>query len=264
MCRRPSVSPPWWALLFPRRRTGRRPVAESIACCIVESNTALAPFYVGASDLGCEPVQRDAADLLVDALAALGVEYVFGVPGGAIEPLYNALARSSRRGGPQAIVALRIAGADDEPLPAGQIGEVQVRGDSVMSGYWNNPEATAAALRGGWLHTGDLGSLDERGLLTLKDRFKDVIISGGVNIYPREVEEVLLQHPAVSEVAVFGRGPHSCLGAQLARLELTTAYAKLVDELPGLRLGCGYDEVPFALHPVIRSIASLPLEFDAS
>jgi cytochrome P450 len=67
----------------------------------------------------------------------------------------------------------------------------------------------------------------------------------------------------LSEVAVFGRGPHSCLGAQLARLELSTAYAKLVDELPGLRLACGYDEVPFALHPVIRSIASLPLEFDA-
>jgi cytochrome P450 len=67
----------------------------------------------------------------------------------------------------------------------------------------------------------------------------------------------------LSEVAVFGRGPHSCLGAQLARLELSTAYAKLVDELPGLRLARGYDEVPFALHPVIRSIASLPLEFDA-
>jgi len=74
-----------------------------------------------------------------------------------------------------------------------------------MSGYWNNPEATAAALRGGWLHTGDLGSLDENGLLTLKDRSKDMIISGGVNIYPREVEEVLLQHEAVCEVAVFGR-----------------------------------------------------------
>ena len=108
-------------------------------------------------------------------------------------------------GYPQAVVSLRIAGEDDTPLPAGQIGEVLVRGDSVMSGYWNNPEATAAALRGGWLHTGDLGSLDEQGLLTLKDRSKDVIISGGVNIYPREVEEVLLLHPAVSEVAVFGR-----------------------------------------------------------
>lgn len=105
----------------------------------------------------------------------------------------------------QAVVSLRIAGDDDEALPVGEVGEVLVRGDTVMSGYWNNPEATAAALRGGWLHTGDLGSLDEGGLLTLKDRSKDVIISGGVNIYPREVEEVLLQHAAVSEVAVFGR-----------------------------------------------------------
>lgn len=105
----------------------------------------------------------------------------------------------------QAIVSLRIAGDNGEPLPAGAVGEVLVRGDSVMSGYWNNPQATAMALRGGWLHTGDLGSLDENDLLTLKDRSKDVVISGGVNIYPREVEEVLLRHPAVAEVAVFGR-----------------------------------------------------------
>ncbi len=105
----------------------------------------------------------------------------------------------------QALVSLRIAGEDDRPLPVGEVGEILVRGDTVMNGYWNNPEATAAALRGGWLHTGDLGSLDETGLLTLKDRSKDVIISGGVNIYPREVEEVLLLHPAVCEVAVFGR-----------------------------------------------------------
>jgi cytochrome P450 len=67
----------------------------------------------------------------------------------------------------------------------------------------------------------------------------------------------------LSEAALFGRGPHSCLGAQLARLELSIAYGKLVDELPGLRLGCAYDEVPFAAHPLIRSVASLPLEFDA-
>ncbi|MBN9471950.1 MAG: AMP-binding protein [Bosea sp.] len=105
----------------------------------------------------------------------------------------------------QAIVSLRIAGEDGQSLPTGAVGEVLVRGDSVMSGYWNNPQATGAALRDGWLHTGDLGSLDEGGLLTLKDRSKDVIISGGVNIYPREVEEVLLRHPDVAEVAVLGR-----------------------------------------------------------
>jgi long-chain acyl-CoA synthetase len=73
-----------------------------------------------------------------------------------------------------------------------------------MAGYWRDPDATAAALQGGWLFTGDMGSLDEDGFLTLKDRSKDVLISGGSNIYPREVEEVLLLHPAVAEVAVGG------------------------------------------------------------
>ena len=93
---------------------------------------------------------------------------------------------------------------DDRPLPAGEIGEILVRGDPVMAGYWDNPAASAETLRDGWLHTGDVGSLDEEGFLTLKDRSKDVIISGGSNIYPREVEEVLLLHPGVSEVSVVG------------------------------------------------------------
>ena len=74
-----------------------------------------------------------------------------------------------------------------------------------MNGYWENPDATAEALKGGWLHTGDVGIIDEEGYVTLKDRSKDMIISGGVNIYPREIEEVLLTHPGVSEVAVIGR-----------------------------------------------------------
>ena len=74
-----------------------------------------------------------------------------------------------------------------------------------MSGYWQDPQASAATLRNGWLHTGDLGAFDADGYLTLKDRSKDVIISGGSNIYPREIEEVLLRHPRVSEVSVIGR-----------------------------------------------------------
>ena len=104
-------------------------------------------------------------------------------------------------------VEVRVGDADDRPLPAGEIGEILVRGDPVMAGYWLNPQASAETLRGGWLHTGDMGSLDEEGFLTLKDRSKDLIISGGSNIYPREVEEVLLRHPGVSEVSVVGE-PH--------------------------------------------------------
>ncbi len=99
---------------------------------------------------------------------------------------------------------LRVAGADDAPLATGEIGEVLVRGEPVMAGYWANPAASAETLRNGWLHTGDVGSLDADGFLTLKDRSKDMIISGGSNIYPREVEEVLLRHPGVSEVSVVG------------------------------------------------------------
>jgi long-chain acyl-CoA synthetase len=114
-------------------------------------------------------------------------------------------ARLASVGTAQAVVEVVVADPDDRPLPPGEVGEVLVRGDSVMRGYWQDPEATAAALRGGWLHTGDVGMLDADGFLTLRDRSKDLIISGGSNIYPREVEEVLLQHPAVAEVAVIGR-----------------------------------------------------------
>jgi len=105
----------------------------------------------------------------------------------------------------QTIVEVRVVDGDGRDVPAGETGEVVVRGDPVMAGYWRNPEATAQALRDGWLWTGDLGALDDDGFLTLKDRSKDLIISGGSNIYPREVEEVLLRHPRVREVSVVGR-----------------------------------------------------------
>ena len=113
-------------------------------------------------------------------------------------------ARIASVGVAQSLVEVRVAGSDGRALPAGETGEVLVRGDAVMAGYWRNPEATAQALRDGWLWTGDLGALDDDGFLTLKDRSKDVVISGGSNIYPREVEEVLLRHPAVREVSVVG------------------------------------------------------------
>jgi long-chain acyl-CoA synthetase len=113
--------------------------------------------------------------------------------------------RLASAGTAQLVVEVMVADQNDRPLPPGELGEVLARGDSVMRGYWRNPEASAATLRAGWLHTGDIGSMDEDGFLTLRDRSKDLIISGGSNIYPREVEEVLLRHPAVAEASVVGR-----------------------------------------------------------
>lgn len=105
----------------------------------------------------------------------------------------------------QPMLELSIRDAQGRALAAGETGEVCVRGDVVMQGYWLQSEATAEAIRDGWLYTGDVGRLDDEGFLTLLDRSKDLIISGGSNIYPREVEEALLLHPAVSEVSVVGR-----------------------------------------------------------
>ncbi|PTB19039.1 AMP-dependent synthetase [Trinickia symbiotica] len=101
-------------------------------------------------------------------------------------------------------VRIAILDDDDAEVGVGEFGEVCVRSDLVMKGYWNRPEATAETLRNGWLHTGDVGYLDNEGYLFLTDRKKDLIISGGSNIYPREVEEVICSHPAVAEVAVVG------------------------------------------------------------
>jgi len=113
--------------------------------------------------------------------------------------------RLSSVGRAQASVEVRIVDAAGNELPPGEIGEIVVSGAPVMKGYWNNEVATREAIRGGWLWTGDMGTMDEDGFVTLHDRSKDLIISGGANIYPREVEEVLLTHPSVAQVAVVGR-----------------------------------------------------------
>jgi long-chain acyl-CoA synthetase len=117
-------------------------------------------------------------------------------------------------GVPRTGVLVRVVDEDDRDLPAGEIGEVVTKSDCVMQGYWQKPEANAETLHGGWLHTGDLGSLDADGFLTLRDRSKDMIISGGSNIYPREIEEVLLRHPDVVEASVVGR-PHPEWGEEV-------------------------------------------------
>jgi long-chain acyl-CoA synthetase len=151
------------------------------------------------------------------ALAVLGPRFVQIYGQGETPMTITALARQWHRcdtaedlrrlgtvGRAQSVVEVRVVDEDGTPLPAGADGEIEVRGLTVMAGYWRDPEATAKSLRGGWLGTGDIGRMDADGFLTLTDRSKDVIISGGSNIYPREVEEVLLQHPAVQEASVIG------------------------------------------------------------
>ena len=117
-------------------------------------------------------------------------------------------------GVPRTGVLVKVVDDRDRELPPGEIGEVVTKSDCVMEGYWSKAEATAETPRGGWLHTGDLGSFDRDGFLTLRDRSKDMIISGGSNIYPREIEEILLRHPDLVEVSVVGR-PHSEWGEEV-------------------------------------------------
>lgn len=112
--------------------------------------------------------------------------------------------RLASAGIPRTDVEVKIVDPAGNELPPGETGEIVTRSDLVMKGYWRDPDATAEALRDGWLHTGDLGYLDEQGYLFLMDRSKDMIISGGENIYPREIEEAIVGHPAVREVAVIG------------------------------------------------------------
>ncbi|HEV2551209.1 MAG TPA: AMP-binding protein [Stellaceae bacterium] len=181
------------------------------------------PAFAGADHGGLKTIIYGGGPMyvadLVKALDLLGPKLVQIYGQGESPMTITALARSYHAdrthprwrerlgsvGLPFTGVEVRIADEEDHPLPAGKIGEVLVRGDAVMAGYWQDPEATQRTLRGGWLHTGDVGAFDDDGFLTLHDRAKDLIISGGSNIYPREVEEVLLRHPAVAEAAVVGR-----------------------------------------------------------
>lgn len=153
----------------------------------------------------------------------------------------------------QSVVEVAIGDADGTPLASGCEGEVMVRGDTVMLGYWNDPQATARAMKGGWLVTGDVGVIGSDGMLTLKDRSKDVIISGGSNIYPREIEEVLLRHPDVLEVSVIGR-PHSDWGEEVV------AFVVAHTEVSGAELDrlCEENIARFKRPKAYRFVQNLP------
>lgn len=135
----------------------------------------------------------------------------------------------------QSCVEVRVADAAGASVPVGEVGEILVAGSAVMTGYWNNPEASAQTLRDGWLWTGDLGRLDADGFLTMQDRSKDLIISGGSNVYPREVEEVLLQHAGVQEVSVVGQ-PDPHWGEVVVAFVVAAGEAPTAEELDGFCL----------------------------
>ncbi len=158
-------------------------------------------------------------DVIKKAMTEFGWNFMQGYGMTEISPAYvsflgpedHTLDGSSRRetilssvGKPGINAEIRIVGNQDMDVPTGTTGEILIRGQHVMKGYWRNPEETAEALRGGWFHTGDLGYMDEEGYLYLVGRKKDLIISGGENIYPMEVEEALYSHPSVLEAAVIG------------------------------------------------------------
>ncbi len=144
---------------------------------------------------------------------------------------------------------VEVMGSDGEILPPGESGEVVVSGDLVMSGYLDLPKQTADTLKDGWLHTGDLGHLDERGFLYITDRIKDVIITGGFNVYPGEVERVLSAHPAVSECVVFGLADDKWGEAVHAAVTLRNGqYANAEDLIGFVKKGLGSVKAPKKIH----------------
>jgi acyl-CoA synthetase (AMP-forming)/AMP-acid ligase II len=153
-------------------------------------------------------------------------------------------------------VEVRCVDPNDQPVAPGQPGEVVVRGDIVMQGYWNNPEATAEALRNGWLHTGDIGKFDDNGYLFLLDRAKDMIISGGNNVYPREVEEVIVEHPAVATAVVFGI-PHEYWGEAVHALVVLEPGARVTPEQ--IIEHCGRNMAGYKKPKSVEIVDSLPV-----
>ncbi|MGA2011602.1 MAG: long-chain fatty acid--CoA ligase [Solirubrobacteraceae bacterium] len=128
-------------------------------------------------------------------------------------------------------VEMKVVDDDSQDVPQGDVGEILIRGHNVMKGYWNRPQDTAEAIRDGWLYTGDMGRVDEDGYFFIVDRKKELIIRGGYNVYPREIEEVLYEHPAVREVAVIGF-PHDEYGEEVgAAVTLVDGATVTVDEL---------------------------------
>lgn len=168
--------------------------------------TSVERIYYGAA-----PISPALMDRAIAAMPKVGFVQGYGMTetSGSISLLtpsdHRDPARIRSAGRPVPSVAIRVVDAGDRDVPAGTAGEILARGDAVMQGYWNRPEETAQALRGGWMHTGDIGSVDADGYVRVIDRLKDMIVTGGENVYSIEVEGALASHPAVAQCAVVGR-----------------------------------------------------------
>ncbi len=185
------------------------------------------PAHLRCVLLGGGPAPRP----LLEACAARGIPVMqtYGMTETASQvvtlPPHEALRKLGSAGKPLFPVELRIAPVEEETGATTPVGEILIRGPNVTAGYFNRPEETARAIQDGWLHTGDLGYLDDEGFLYVLDRRKDLIISGGENVYPAEVESVLLSHPAVAEAGVIGR-PDERWG------QVPVAFVRLRDGVP--------------------------------
>jgi long-chain acyl-CoA synthetase len=207
----------YWSLLQHARQEGLdvSTVASSLRCCV--SGGAPMPLAV-----------------LQDFEKTFNVRVLEGYGLSETSPVacFNQVHRPSRPGTvgfPITGCEIRIVDDNDQPAAAGERGEIVIRGHNVMKGYYKEPELTAEALRGGWFHTGDIGVLDEDGYLTIVDRKKDMLIRGGTNVYPREIEEVLMTHPAVSLAGVIGV-PDERLGEEVKAFVVLKPGAALTEQ----------------------------------
>jgi long-chain acyl-CoA synthetase len=199
-------------------------------------------------------------ELMKEFQRTFGVRIVEGYGLSETSPVacFNHLDKPSKPGTVgQPLFSVDVACVDDNDLPveAGQTGEVVIRGHNVMKGYYKNPEATAEAMRNGWFHTGDIGTIDADGYLSIVDRKKDMILRGGFNVYPRELEEVLLTHPAISLAAVVGV-PDERLGEEVKAFIVKKSSAQLTED--ELRAWCKEQFAAYKYPRLIEFRTELP------
>lgn len=207
---------------------------------------------------GASPLALDVAEAFMKRVPSATVHEGYGCTesGGVIAASPPGRARLGSVGLPLPGYEVVIRDDDGSDLPTGEVGEIAVRAPGVMQGYWNSPETTAATVRDGWLHTGDLGRLDEDGYLYVVDRKKDLIIRNGFNVFPRDVEDALLEHPAVALAGVVGRRDAEVGEEVVAFVSLAPGEAATPDELVTFakeRLG------PYRYPREVRVLEQVPL-----